>query len=126
MKKEKEVNLFTFINQIIYKNRKHPYDKKLANAYILLLWLSHDKEKGSIEKVNAINKYLFSLPDHIVYEYLMKEIPRGKRYISWKKKIKDEEFEKRVKKLQEIYPEMSSREARMTISFLQNKNVKEK
>lgn len=124
--KEKEVNLFTFINQIIYKSRKHPYDKKLANAYILLLWLSHDKEKGSIEKVNAINKYLFSLPDNVVYEYLMKEIPKGKRYISWKKKIKDEAFEKRVKKLQEIYPEMSSREARMTISFLQNKNVKEK
>jgi len=123
MKKD-EVNLFTFLNQIQSKRRTVPYDKKIANAYILTLWLSHDK--GLIGKVNDMNKFLFNLPDHVVYEYYMSIIPKGKRYIKWNKKIKDEAFEKRVKKLQEIYPEMSSREARMNISFLQNKNVKEK
>jgi len=119
-----EVNLFTFINQIQYKRRTVPYDKKIANAYILSLWLSMDKEL--IGKVNKINKFQFLLPDEIIYEYYMSVIPQGKRFIKFSKKQKDEEMEDRIKKLKESYPEMSTREAKMVVSYLKNKTVKEK
>lgn len=122
MKKQQEVNLFTFLNQIQSKRRSVPYDKKIANGYILSQWLSHDKEL--LKKVNAINKYQFILPDEVIYEYYMSAVPAGRRYIKWiKKRKEDEKMEKRIKKLQELDPKLSVRECKMILSFLmKNKN----
>jgi hypothetical protein len=121
-KKANEINLFTFLNQIQNKSRKFPYDKKIANAYMLTQWISHDK--NLIHIANEINKYQFTLPDHMVYEYFMSAVPQGRRYLKWAKKKKDQEMEDDVKKLQELYPDISSNEARMAVSFMRNKNVK--
>ena len=53
-------NLFDFLNQIYLKTQKYPYDKKSASAYMLSLWLSHDKYLINIVdksiKKNKLNK----------------------------------------------------------------------
>lgn len=113
-------NLFTFIEQIKTKQRKVPYDKKIASAWMLTQWLSHDK--GLVKKCNDINKYQFLLPDEVIYEYYMNIIPAGKRYIKWVKKRKtDDKIKKKINKLQEKYPELSTRECKMIISNLQSR-----
>lgn len=87
-----KVNIFTFLNQIFYKNAKEPYDKKVASAYILALWLSHDPELVDI--VNKINPYVFSLKDDQIYKYFFHNVPRKKRFIKWIKKDEKKENKK--------------------------------
>lgn len=91
---EKGVNIFTFLNQIFYKTAKHKYDKKVANAYILSLWLSHDPELLQI--ISEINPYIFSLNDEQIYNYFFHKIPKKKRYIKWIKK-KEKKEDKSIK-----------------------------
>lgn len=117
MTEKKDPTLFDFINQIIYKRRTHPYDKRIAPAYMLTQWISHDKELVRI--CNDINQYQFLLPDEVIYEYYMKEIPKGKRFIKWVKKRKDDDMmKKRIEKLQEYFPNLSTRECKMIINQL--------
>jgi hypothetical protein len=119
-KKIDEVTLFTFLNQIQTKRKTVEYNRKIAPAFMLTHWLSHDK--GLIGKVNKINQYQFLLPDEVVYEYYMDALPTGKRYIKWiKKRKEDEKMEKRIEKLQEHFPQLSTRECKMLLSFLMNK-----
>jgi hypothetical protein len=121
----KDPTLFTFLNQIQNKRRTVPYDKKIANAYMLTQFLSHNNEL--IGKVNKINKYQFILPDEVVYEYYMNAIPQGKRYLKWIKKRKDDDKMKiRIEKLQENNPNLSKRECKMIISFLKGKKRRNK
>lgn len=115
-----KTTLFTYLNQIQSKKRTVEYDKKIASAWMISQFLSHDK--SLVEKVSKINKYLNLLPDKIIYEYFMDVILPGKRYIKWiKKRKKDVKLEERIKKLKENYPNMSTRECQMIISFLINK-----
>ena len=117
---EDKVNLFTFLNQIQNKRRTVPYDKKIAPAYMLSMWMSHDK--GLIGRVNKINKHQFILPDEVIYNYYMDAVPAGKRYIKWVKKRKeDDKLKKRIEKLQEHNPNLSIRECKMIITYLMNK-----
>jgi len=109
--------LFDFIKQLLSKSRTHPYDKKIAPAYMLSMWLSHKKEFTKI--CNDINKYQFLLPDDRIYEYYMKRIPKGTKYVKWVKKRKaDDLMKKRIEKLQLHYPNLSTRECKMIISNL--------
>lgn len=118
--KEKEINLFTFIDQIQNKRRTEEYDNKVASAYMLSLWLSHDKEL--LKRINEINKYQFLLPDKVIYDYYMSEIPAGKRYLKWTKKRKeDDKLKKRIENLKENVPNISTRECKMIINFLMTK-----
>lgn len=119
-KKEEEINLFTFLNQIQSKRRTVPYDKKIANAYMLTQWLSHDKDL--VERVSKIAKYQYLLPDEVIYEYYMGSIPAGRRYIKWVKKRKeDDKTAKRIEKLQQLDPKLSTRECKMIIDSLKRK-----
>ena len=120
MKKQtEETTLFTFLNQIQNKRRTIPYDRKIASAYMLTQWLSHDKTL--IGRVNKINKYQYLLPDRVIYEYYMDSIPAGKRYIKWvKKREEDDKTKKRNEKLQEHDPLLSTKECKMIITFLKN------
>lgn len=125
MPKSKDPTLFTFLNQIQSKRRTVPYDKKIANAYMLTQFLSHNNEL--IGKVNKINKYQFLFPDEVIYEYYMNAIPQGKRYLKWIKKRKDDDkMKKRIEKLQENNPNLSKRECKMIISFLKGKKERNK
>lgn len=121
--KSSDINLFTFLSQIQSKRKIVQYDKKIASAYMLSIWLSHDK--ALIKKVNEINKFQFLLPDEVIYNYYMNVVPSGKRYIKWiKKRKKDEMFEKRIKKIKEYYPNLSTRECKMIITYLVNRRLK--
>ena len=121
----KKDTLFTFLNQIQNKRRTVPYDKKIANAYMISMWLSHDK--ALINKVNDINKYQFILPDEVIYEYYMSAVPQGKRYLKWVKKRKEDvQMKKRITKIQDHNPTLSVRECKMILTYLMNrkKNMK--
>ena len=96
-----EKNIFTYLNAI-YLKHDIPYDKKLAPAYMLSMWLSHDK--GLIEIVNAINEFQFSLPDCLLYKYYQSKVPLGRRFIKWTKK--DEPDKKEKEKLDKMREEM--------------------
>lgn len=102
-----KINIFTFLNQIFYKNAKVPYDKKVASAYILALWLSHDPELVHI--VNRINPYIFSLKDDQIYKYFFYNVPKKRRFIKWIKKDSKKESK-------EVKEEMEHLRERLGIS----------
>jgi hypothetical protein len=98
--KKNKPTLFNYINQILYKTDKFPYDKKVAPAYILSVGLSHNKELLDI--VNKINCLQFHLKDDIIYKYYKGAVPKGKRYIKWIKKSKEKDsFKKKIEALME-------------------------
>jgi len=118
MAKETEhPNLFDFMNQIFYKKRQYVYDKKIANSYLLLMWLSHDPQL--IQYIHKINCLQWYIPDDIIYEYLMYEIPKGRRFIKWTKKgTADKKKEKRIQELVEN-TNLSKREASIVLNKLE-------
>ena len=112
------LNIFTFLNQIFYKKETHSYDKKLAPAYLLSLWLSHDK--NIINIVNEINRLQFRLSDDIIYKYYLHKIPKGRRFIKWTKKEKQGKKEKQnIEDIKSTY-NVSNKEAKR-IMEIQNK-----
>lgn len=86
-----EKTIFTYLNSIYYK-KEIPYDKKIAPAYMLSLWLSHDK--GLIDIVDKINEYQFLISDELIYQYYYYKVPSGSRYIKW---VKKDEVDKKAK-----------------------------
>jgi hypothetical protein len=123
MGKEEDIGLFTFIKQIQSKKRTIPYDSKIAPAFMLSQFLSMNKKY--IKTVNKINQYQFLLPDEIIYNYYMSaipEIPYNERFAKFIKKRKEnEETKKRIEKLKDLYPTMSTRECKMLITTLKEK-----
>jgi len=90
MAEEKELRIYDFLNALANKTDL-PYDKNIAPAFMLCIWLSHDSEL--IEMVNEITPYLGTLPDHLIYQYFFKRIPKGRRFIKW---IPKEKLDKKV------------------------------
>jgi hypothetical protein len=78
--------IFDYMNAIYTKDTSLSYDKKIAPAYMLSLWFSHDTYL--LTMVDKINKIQWMIPDHIVYKYYMYKIPKGKRFIKYTKKVK--------------------------------------
>jgi len=113
--KPKGPTLFDFLNQIYTKTEKYPYDKKIAPAYMISLWLSHDKHLINI--VDKIVRLQFTLPDDIIYNYYMSKIPKGRRFIKWVKKTPEDK--KTKKKLESIMigTFLSKREAKRVLAF---------
>jgi len=117
-------NLFTFLNQIYTKVKKYPYDKKLASAYMISMWLSHDPKL--IDYVEKINHLQFIIPDKQIYEYYMSVVPKRKRYIKWVKKTPEEkQFMKDVLKIVEETT-LSKREAKMLVTFKRELKINDK
>jgi hypothetical protein len=81
----KDITIFNYINAINYK-KEIKYDSKKGNAYLLMLWMSHDK--SIIDIVNKMNKYIFNVEDKTVFDYLYYAVPKGKRFLKWTKKDK--------------------------------------
>ena len=95
-------DFFTYMNAIFYK-RDIPYNKKLCSTYLLSMWLSHDPEL--INLVNKINVLQFSLKHDIIYQYYFEKVPKGKRFIRWTKKEKENKA--RRKKIEELAKELN-------------------
>jgi Bacteriophage clamp loader A subunit len=113
--KPKGPTLFDFLNQIYLKVEKYPYDKKIAPAYMLSMWLSHDPYL--ISYVEKINRLQFILPDDIIYQYYMNVIPKGRRYIKWVKKTEEQKkIKEEIDKIMEG-TNLSRREAKMILSM---------
>lgn len=116
----KEANLFTFLDQIQTKKNTYSYDKKIASAYMLTQFLSMDR--SFIKYCNDINKYHFLLSDEIIYKYYINVIPKGKKFIKFIKKRKENEKIKRiVDKIKESNPDLSINECKRIITYLLNK-----
>ncbi len=104
----KERTLFNILDTIFLKTGMD-YEKRIAPAYILSLWLSHDRQL--VEIVNDINHLQFNLPDEMIYRYYYYKVPKGKRFIRWPKKTeKDKQREKEISELCEQFG-ISKREA---------------
>ena len=118
-KPRKSNDLFATLNAI---NNKRPiiYDKKEASAYMLMMWLSHDRYL--MPWVNKINENLFNpnLSDEHVFKYFYEKIPKKNRFIKWIKKDKVGKNKlKLVKDLCETF-NISKKEAK---SLLQGENL---
>lgn len=92
---EKRIGLFDILNQIFTKSTKYEYDKKIANAYMLSVWLSH--EPHLMEYVQEINHRQFNMSDKMVYDYYFNAVPKSKslyiKYIKGAKQKDDSEVE---------------------------------
>lgn len=109
----KEKTLFDILNAIFLKTDIE-YEKRIAPAYILSLWLSHDKDLLSL--VNEINMLQFNLEDEIVFKYYFHTVPKGRRFIRWPKKTeKDKQEQKVIESLQEEHG-ISKREAKLCLA----------
>jgi hypothetical protein len=116
-KSETKIDLFTFLNQIQSKRKTIPYDKKIASGFLISLFLSMNKDY--LKYVNDINQVQNTLSDEAIYDYYMSVIPQGRKYSKFIKKREDEKNTKdRLEKIQKLYPEMSTRECKMLLSFL--------
>lgn len=111
----KDKTIFDYLNALFDK-RNIEYDKKIASAYILTLWLSHDKELIGI--TNDINEHIFKMKDEIIWKYYFDKIPKKKRLIKWFKK--DKEKTTLEKKLIEKY-RLSSKEAKVLSLMIDEK-----
>lgn len=107
------MSIFDFINALLLK-KKVEYDQKIAPAYLVSLWLSH--EKKFLDIVNAINPYMFSLKDDIIWKYYMEKVPKGKTFIKWVKK--DEKQEGEENSLKNKHPFLSAKEIRYILQFV--------
>jgi len=103
VKERKPNDLFGTINSVCMKTPIE-YDKKEASAYMLLLWLSHDRDL--MLWVNIINPVLFTLSsfsDKLVYKYFFNKLPKKNRYIKWIPKDVNEKRDKEIKELCDKY-----------------------
>lgn len=89
-----EVTVFTFIDQCRTKSRKHDFDPKLCQPYMLTLGLSNDNK--ALEVCNAINPYVFSMDPEMVYEYYMASIPKATTWVKWPSKNKESVKQKKA------------------------------
>lgn len=81
--KDKKVTLFDFIKQICNKTTKYPYDKRIAPAFLLTMWLSHEKDLVGLTQDMNIRHWI---DDKDVYNYYFEKVPKGNRWIKWPKK----------------------------------------
>jgi hypothetical protein len=100
---------YDFLIQIADKKTKHPYDKKIAPAFLLLQWFSQDNY--CIDIIHAINHLQFGLKDDIIYQYLFHKIPKNMSIPKWIKKESDN-IDKKIEEIKIKYG-VSTHEALM-------------
>ncbi len=112
---KKKPGMFDIFTQILTKNIKHKYDKKIAPAYMMSLYLSHDNSLLGI--VNKMNQIQFNIPDELVYKYYFNRIPK-RRFIKWIKKTpEDKKINKIIEQIQ-IDMNVSKNEAKMILNHI--------
>lgn len=108
MSKTEIPTIFDYMNSFFYKKGNiYNKDDKIS-SYMLCMWLSHDENLLPI--IDKLNELLYNIPDEQVYNFLYNKIPKGRRYIKWVKKTKDDKFD--PSELMEEY-NISSSEAKL-------------
>ena len=87
---DKKLTIFDYLNNLFYK-KGLVYDKKIASAYMITMFLSHDKSLLPI--IDKINHLHFHIDDHLIYQYYYNTIPKGKRFLQYIKKDKTKDKE---------------------------------
>lgn len=100
------------LNAITIKT-PHEYRKKEFPAYMIMMFMSEDRELQDI--VAAMNPYLFNVPDELVFKYFVKAVPKGKRFIKYTKK--SEAAKDRIERIKEMATNLniSKREASYSV-----------
>lgn len=108
--KKKKINIFDYLKQIYEKTTKIPYDKRIAPAFLITMWLSH--EPDLINLTQNMNRRHW-MDDKDVYNYYFHTVPKVYRYIKWTKK--NEKYLKEKQEIEEIMMEynVSNKEATM-------------
>lgn len=88
------LTIFDYLNNLFYKKGLE-YNKKIAPAYLITLFLSYDKQL--LPLVDKVNKLLFTLPDELIYQYFYDKVPKGKRFIKFPKKTSKKENDNPLK-----------------------------
>jgi hypothetical protein len=71
----------------LYTKAPIEYDDKILNPYLMLMWVSHDKD--NFESVEAIAKYLYVIKHKHIWEYLRYTLPYHRnKFLKYVKKNK--------------------------------------
>ena len=107
---KKKINIFDYLRQICEKGTKQPYDKRLAPAFLITMWLSHEQDLVHLCQAMNIRHWI---ADKDVYNFYFHKVPKGRRFIRWTKK--DETYLKEQEEIEELMVEynVSNREATM-------------
>jgi hypothetical protein len=77
-------NFFEYLKSI-YSKADIEYKESECPPWLLLLWLSHDKD--SFQYVEKINKYLFFIKPKYIWQYLKYKLPYNKnKFLKYTKK----------------------------------------
>lgn len=99
--KDTQITPFTFIDQCRTKKEDIPFNDKICSGYMLMLGISN--YTYDLPVCNRINKYLFDMPNEVVYKYFFEALQQGKVYAKWPKKTIDKKLEKKLEELQKKY-----------------------
>jgi len=102
---DKKPSIFECINAVNDKIPTYKYDKKIAPAYMLMLWMSLND--GILPYIDKLNERLFEMPDKLVFSAMYKGIPKAKRFARWPAKSEKEKglTEKKKKAIKELMDE---------------------
>lgn len=107
---KKKINIFDYLKQICEKTTQQQYNKKVAPAFLLTMWLSHEQDLIDLCQEMNIRHWL---NDEDVYNFYFDKVSKRRRFIRWTKK--DETYLKEQEEIEEIMIEynVSNREATM-------------
>ena len=87
MKKETEKDNFFGMLKALYSKEPIVYDEKVLNQYLMILWVSHDKD--NFHYVEAIARYLFVIKPKYIWQYLRHKLPMNRnKFLKYVKKDK--------------------------------------
>lgn len=108
------MTIFEHYKNLVSKNKEIDNVKNISVFYLAYL-LSHDKI--SVLVLDRILKYIYYLPENMIYQYLYQMIPKHKsKYLDLKKKS----VNKYIKYAKIMYPEMSEKKLEDNMIFLKD------
>ena len=77
-------DFFSYLKALYNKDENIKYDPKKFPPYLMLLWISHDKD--NFDKIIKINKFLFKINPKYIWTYLRYVLPKGYKFLKYVKK----------------------------------------
>ncbi len=78
-------NVFFEYLKALYDKSEMEYDQTKFNPYLMLMWISHDK--NNFTTVERINKFLYVINPKYIWQYLRYKLPyNSNKFLKWAKK----------------------------------------